>query len=276
MPEVNAAIPPAPAAAGAPAPVVPTKTDDRLPEGTKVVNTMQADIDKFFDEPTPSPAAALPAVVPVAAPAAPAVGSVAARLAAKAKPASAIPPVPAPAGAPAADDPVATIEAEMRAHNRNWKPAEGWEKLKTTLRTESERRTALERELSETKTKIAATPIVAGMTADEIEQLKSREKSASDRLMVMDLENHPSFKAQFVEPKNLAIASAQELLAANGVKVDVHTLLMKPRAELGKAVVEAIKDLPEFDRVEVAEHIRKAYAIDQAAKGALGIVYGSA
>src|SRR4029077_18319455 len=114
-----------------------------------------------------------------------------------------------------------------------------------------------------------AAPIVDGMTIEEIEGLKAREKAASDRLLVMDLENHPNFKAQYIEPKNAEVARANELLAAHGVKGDITTLLSKPRSELGKAVAEMVKDLPDFDRVEVAESVRKAYGLEQQSKLAL-------
>lgn len=277
MPDPVAATPIAPPAAGAPTPTsaalaAPINPDNRLPGGFKLNTSLRDDIDKFFDE-TPAElkvetAAVVPKVEPKEEPTA---GSVAARLAAKNKPAPATPLGKVAETAPvmtSTEEAVAKVEAEMRAHNPKWKPADGWTVLKTSLKTESERRASLERELTETKQRLAS-PVVAGVTAEEIESLKAREKASSDRLLVMDLENHPSFKAQFVVPKEAEIAAAQELLTANKITVDVRTLLGKPRAELGKAVVDAIKDLPEFDRVEVAEHIRKAYSIEQNAKAAL-------
>lgn len=289
MPEQPAATPPATPAAVAPVtppPVAPPaatppppqtpRVDPRLPEGaTAPKSTLSADIDKFFDgdegkpvtvSPAAAPAPAAP-VLPITPPPAPAPTSLAGKLASKSAPA----PVAAPAGTPAAETPEATvakIEAEMRAHNPKWKPAEGWTALKTTLKSEADARAKLEQELTATKARLAS-PVVAGMTAEAIADLQAREKAASDRLMVMDLENHPAFKAQFVDPKNAEITRAAELLAVHGIKVDVAALIAKPRAELGKAVAEAIKDVPEFDRVEVAEAIRKAHAIDQSSRLAL-------
>ncbi len=166
------------------------------------------------------------------------------------------------------DDAVAKAEREFLVRDPKWKPADGWNTLKATLKTESERRTQLEQELATTKAKLE-TPGVSGATSAEVESLRAREKAASDRLMVLDLESHPTFKAQFVEPKNAEIAQANELLTAHGVKIDVAGLLSKPRGEIGKAVTEALKDVPEFDRVQVAEHIRKAYSLEQNAKAAL-------
>ena len=253
-----------------PAPVVPRAPDPRLPESAGIKpDTLKDDIDKFFaaDEaaapvaPTPAPAA-----VPAAAPVAPEPGSVAAKLAAKGKPAAPVAPVAAAPDSPDAE--FARIEAEMVAHTPKWKPAEGWEKLKTVARTEATTRARLEKELADAKAKLTS-PVVAGMTAEAIADLQAREKAASDRLMVLDLQSHPTFKANFIEPMQAEITKANEILAAANIKVDVAALIAKPRAELGKAVAEAIKDLPEFDRVEVAEAIRKAHTLDQSARSAL-------
>lgn len=263
----------APTITPTPGAVAPTAVPaaSALPEsmGPVVNNDYKTDIDKFFDgpegAPAPAPAAPAPTPVPVVK-TEPAPNSVLGRIAAKVKPAA--PVVSDPAAVPT-DDPVAKIEAEMRTHNAKWKPAEGWEKLKSAVQTERETRTRLEKEL-ETEKARAQAPIVAGMTADQIEALKAREKAASDRLMVMDLENHPTFRAQYVEPKEAEIAKANELLTAAGVKGDIRSLLSKPRAELGKAVAELVKDMPDFDRVEVAEAVRKAYTLEQGGKAALG------
>lgn len=272
MPDPIAATLPAPPAAGAPTPTPAAtaigRTDPRLPEGVVLKDSLNADIDRYFADEPASPPVVAPVVAP-AAPVPPVPGSVAAKLAA-ARSASTVPPAaPTPPASPATDDPVAKAEAEMRAHNPKWKPSDGWNVVKTRLKTESDRAAALEVELTATKAKLTA-PAVAGVSPQEIEDLRAREKAANDRLMVMDLESHPSFKAQFVEPKNAEIARASELFAAHGVKVDIPGILAKPRAEIGKAVSEVLQNVPEFDRVEIADAIRKAYGIEQSARAALG------
>lgn len=246
------------------------KLDARLPEsfGVKTDGGMKADIDKFFDDDAQAAKADVQPKLEVKpepeAKIEPQPGSLAAKLAAKSAPAPKLEPVLAPMP----EDPVAKLEAEMRAHNPKWKPAQGWDALKTTLKAADEKRAAVEKELEATKARLAS-PILAGMTAEEVESLKAREKSASDRLMVVDLESHPAFRAQYVEPKNAEIAKANELLSVHGIKADAAALLAKPRAELGKAVSELIKDVPEYDRVEIAEAIRKAHTLDQSARSAL-------
>lgn len=272
--------------AAPPAPPTPPASDSKLPESANikpaavVAAEMRADIDRYFDGQDGAPAvvtpklppgeaipAALPEVKIGAKPEPPPVGSLAAKLAAAKK--------PAPVDAPKADvplpveDPIAKAEAEFKAHNPKWKPADGWNTVKSALQAQKERTAQLEKDLEAAKARASA-PVLAGLSVGEIEQLKQREKEASDRLMLVDLENHPAFRAQYVEPKQSEIARANELLSAHGIKTDVASLLQKPRSELGKAVSELVKDLPDFDRVEVADAVRKAHQLDQGAKQALG------
>lgn len=246
----------------------------RLPEsfGIKPNPDYTADIDKYFggteEANKESPAVVEPPKLEVKIEPAP--GSLADKLAAKKSPVVPVKAeVPAAPVVPVVDDPIAKIEAEMKAHNKNWKPAQGWEQLKTTVSTERARAAQLEKELQEAKTARAAEPIVAGMTSDQIKELQAREKAASDRLLVLSLEDHPNFRAQYVEPKNAAIDEANQLLAMHGVKGDVASLIAKPRSEIGKALAELVKDIPDFDKVQVAEAVRKAHSLDQSGRAAL-------
>lgn len=166
-------------------------------------------------------------------------------------------------------DPLDEIDAQMTKANPKWKPNEGWAKLKTIAKTESQKRAELETKLAETEGRLKALPVAEGMTADEVKKLREEHKAYSDRVMLLDLQSHPTFRAQFVEPRDAEISRAKELLDAHGVKGDVAALLGKGRAELGKAVEELTKDLPSFDRTEIAEAVRKAYSLEQNSKIAL-------
>ena len=255
----------------------PGVTDSRLPEGVALKNDYMTDIDKFFDAPESGVASkveaeAIPAKIKEVAKVEetknnPSLSGLAAKLSSGKKPQEEV-RTTAPVEAQPQIDAVAALEAEMKAHNPKWKPAKGWDTIRSTMKQEADKRVLLERELQETKAKIAS-PVIGGMTLDEVEALKAREKASSDRLMIMDVESHPSFRQEFTNPKAVEIAKANELLAASGIKGDVASLLLKPRSELGKAVADLVKDMPEFDRVEVAESIRKAYTIDQQSKAAI-------
>lgn len=262
--------------------VPPVVDKSNLPEGVSFNNDYKSDIDRLFDGPegagvtTDKPAPIAKDQPPPGTPppvetkTEPQPGSLAAKLAGKKAPvvATVVTDTKPESTTSPELDPVSKIEAEFKKHDPKWKPAVGWDQLKALNKTEAEKRISAERERDELKAHAAA-PFLDGMTADDIKALKAREKAASDRLMVLALEEHPSFRAQYVDPKNAEIEKANELLRINGVKGDVSSLINKPRAEIGKAVTEMLKDMPEFDRVETAEAIRRAYSLDQAGKVAL-------
>ncbi len=254
-------------------PPVETPSESNLPESASIKVDHSAhsrDADKFFQsepkvEPKvePKPEARTEVKVETPKPT-----SLADQLAARSAP----PPKPEEKPEPkpeATHDPIEEIEKKMAASNPKWKPAEGWQTLKQIAQTEKQKRAELEGKVAELETKVKAIPSVPGMTPEEVEKLKAAHKSARDRLMLVDLENHPSFREQYTDKRDAELARAAELLSAHNIKADLKGLLAKPRGELGKAVEEMTKDVPGFDRTEVADAIRKAYQTDQAAKQAL-------
>lgn len=179
---------------------------------------------------------------------------------------SAAPEEPAPAAAPVASgDPEDLIEfPEGKApRSEQWKQLKGITKSERAARAAAEERArSLEAQLQAAKT--------PAPDATEVETLRKQAKEMSDRLMLVDLQAHPKFKEQFVEPRNQALHEASQLLKANGIEgVNVAELLGKPRAEFGKAVSEAAAKLNDFDKVDFAEHMRKALNLDQGSRQAL-------
>jgi hypothetical protein len=222
--------------------------------------------------PAASPAApAAPAAQPIVASAAPAPvtpaepprGSLAAKLAAKAQPAAAAPVEPTAGANP--EDSVVLDKGYSQAAHDSFKQIKGITSgLRDQLNAARENERQLKAQLDAAKSATPA-PDVA-----EIEHLRAEHKQMSDRLALVDLREHPKFQAEFVMPQQAALAEAAALLAANGITgVDVANLLSKPRSELGKAVSEVASKLPDFDRVEFSENIRKAYALNQNAQSAL-------
>ncbi len=128
----------------------------------------------------------------------------------------------------------------------------------------------LEAELAEVQKKLTTIPANGSFVPEEVERLKAEHKAFSDEIAVTRLEAHPDFRRQYVEPKVAELARARDLLEAHGVKDKaVERLLSLPRAELGKAVAEIVKDIPAFDQVEVSDALRKAYALEQGGQQAL-------
>lgn len=249
----------------------PAPPQSNLPDSFKPKpDTTKADIDHFFDKTEREKKAAdaprpTPEAKPPVAPEAPAKVSLASALATPKTP----PVAPVPAVDPTLAE-VAELEKKMVAANPKWKPVEGWTQLKSSLQREAEARKAAEKKTADLEEKIKTTPVAAGMTAEQIETLKKQHQEASDRLMVADLASHPKFKEEFVLPKEAAMAQAKQMLEMHGIKVDVAALVAKPAAEIGKAMAEALKDVPAFDQVEISSAIRQARTFEENANRALG------
>jgi hypothetical protein len=100
----------------------------------------------------------------------------------------------------------------------------------------------------------------------EIAALRAEHEAMSKRLMVLDLQAHPRFQQEFDAPRNASLAAASELLPG----ANVAGLLALPRAEFGKAVSEAAKNLSPFDQTDFATHMRNAYQLKQKGDAAIG------
>lgn len=108
------------------------------------------------------------------------------------------------------------------------------------------------------KTASAAAPAEAA----EIDRLRQEHKLATDRLAIMDLQNHPDFTRQFVEPKKKALALASEVLSYNGKEgVELAPLLAKPLKEFNAAVSEFTKDMNTADAATVSQSLRDARSL---------------
>ena len=100
----------------------------------------------------------------------------------------------------------------------------------------------------------------------EIATLRAEHDAMSKRLMVLDLQEHPQFKAEFVAPRDASLTAASELLPGK----NLAALLNLPRNEFGKAVSDMAKDLPAFDQTDFASHMRTAYQLKQRGDQAVG------
>jgi hypothetical protein len=100
----------------------------------------------------------------------------------------------------------------------------------------------------------------------EIAQLKAEHEAFSKRLMVLDLQEHPKFKQEFIAPREAALSAAAEILPGK----NLNGLLGLPRAEFGKAVSDMAKDLPAFDQTDFANYMRQAYQLKQRGDQAVG------
>jgi hypothetical protein len=125
-----------------------------------------------------------------------------------------------------------------------------------------ERKAALDlatRELTELRSKapVAAAPNPAELAEQQAKE--ARLKAAEDRLAIVDLENHPTFTAQFTQPLKQVIAVASEVIAYNEKTVpDVALLLAKPMKEFNATISELTKDMNQADAATVMQSLRQA------------------
>ncbi len=249
-----------------------------LPESAAaVLPEVKADfgVDAFFEKIGKAPEAAAPKPVekPVVvsaddAPPAPK-GSIAAQFAAKNKPIAAKPAEtvkPVEVAAPVVEpNPEDKLELDAKASTATREHFKTLKSVTKELRASVQQR---EQELADYKAKLeAASRAPSAAELERLAKLEAENKQFSDELLLTKTEKHPKFIAQFVEPKNQALAAAKELLGEKGS--EVSKLLNLPRAELGKAVQELTKDMPDMDRLDVAASVRKAWELEQAGKDAL-------
>lgn len=268
--------PAAPAAAPAATDAPPANPNIHLPDGVKVDASHSA--DAFFPDgrtpdsaPPPKPDPANPGAAAAAPPAkadpkAP-VSAVASKLLKKELVAA-----PKPDAAPVEnpEDKLA-LDDKAHAHTRTT-----FDKLKGITKGLRDQVIAREEEAKKLKGQLEALPKITGDTSpEEVIRLRQEHKAFSERLMLLDLKNHPDFQRQYLLPKSEALGAAGELLKAANITVDVAQLVNLPRAEFGKAVSDAAAKLPTFDQIDFAENMRKAYALSQGEREAMGKAEGT-
>lgn len=274
-----------------PAPVSRTPLPNAgLPDSAKITPNSQHDASAFFEAhkaanqppgavpPSAAPVAPVAPVVaaptPTPAPAeVPEKGSLAAKLAAKAKPAAAVATPVAPAAGANPEDQLVLDKSYSPAAHESFakiKGIAGGLRDQLTLARENEKRLQLELE--------AARKAPAPVENTELERLRAENLRMSERLAITDLREHPEFQSRFIAPQQTALQEAQALLDANGGGLSVADLLNKPRAEFGKAVSEAASKMSAFDQTDFAQQMRTAYTLKQQGDQALSKskeVYGS-
>lgn len=166
---------------------------------------------------------------------------------------------------PAADaDPFGHIAPEK---DMSEKSLTGWKALKTEATTKLR---AAQQEAADAKAQLETFRKASPADTAEIERLKQEHKMLLDKVAVLDVQNHPDFTRQYVEPKKKALADAAEVLGYNGKDgVDVAVLLAKNPKEFAAAVSEITKDMNQMDATTVQTSLRSAYKLNGEEKSAL-------
>lgn len=240
-PAAPAATPPAPGmsptpgAAGAPA--------------APSIKSMVSDVFS----PKPAAPAAAPATATPAAPAAPAAPA--------GKPAQSLHERTAPkpaAATPAAAEPEWPGEKLELPANASAEAKTNFASMKATFKqqwlAEKQARAAAEQQLATFRTAQPA-------DATKLTELQTELQRAHDRLLLVDVQNHPDHVRQFVAPREAAIAEAKEILGFNSVELDPAGLMAKPLKEFNAAVAEATKGMNSMDATTVQTALRNAYRL---------------
>lgn len=260
---------------------------DVLPESVRAAapkQNLEAEVDKFFQKTaatTPPPAKpAAPKEPGVKPPTETVADKLAARAAKPKVPAENQEPKPSEAAAKPEAKPTETPAPEAKKNpedeleldqKASTAARENFSKLRNITKGVRDQLISRDRELTDLKAKLeAASKAPTSEQLKKLEQLEKEHKALSDRLLLIDTQNHPQFKAQYIAPRDAALTSAKELLEANGVaNADLNKLLALPRGELGKAVGELVKSLPDLDRSDVSQAVLNAWKLNQAGQDAL-------
>lgn len=288
MSSIIAPVAPTPAPEAVPAPAPRQVPNGGLPDSIKI--NKNHDATEFFKKHEEAngrvvPAAATPAAVElVAAPvAAPAAEPAAKPPEKKADLGSALADSMLPDGAKPKPDVKPTEPVAPAAENPEDKVGldpkyskEAHDSFKIVKGITKEVRTTLaqrDRELSEVRAENEKLKTGA-VTVDspEITQLKAEHKAMSDRLVVLDIENHPNYQREFVAPRQQAEATAKEILAAAGIEgVDIQAMLSKDPLTFRKEMSAIAAKLPSaLDVQDFAQAMRTAQSLKQRAGEAAG------
>ncbi|MDE2102732.1 MAG: hypothetical protein KGL39_36140 [Patescibacteria group bacterium] len=281
-PVAPAAAPAAPVSPAMPAPT--PRPSSSLPTGISVNHNYDPGelYEKHVEANRPVKPAAAPAAPASAAPApekpaaaaapvteAPKKDDAISQLADRYLPKSATPEAAAP---PAEPGPEANPEDRLSlSKDASPKAHESFAALKTVSKGLRDQLIARDRELTDLKGEVeklrsGAVPV----ETPELVKLKAEHEAMSKRLMVLDLQSHPRFQQEFIEPRNAAETEARAILQAHGQDANIDAILNKSGPEFRKAISEIAAKLPTtLDQADFANAMRTAQALKQKADSAV-------
>lgn len=155
--------------------------------------------------------------------------------------------------------------------NATAKEQANFRKMKETYEAEWQKaqndRVAVDTLKKELETYKKATPA----DTQEAQRLRDELKQVQDRLAVHELSQHPDFQKQYTQPKQKALALADELAKDYQVPNagELKNLLELPRPEFAKRLDEMAKDMPGFDKNKFFNSMDEARRLQTDEKGAL-------
>lgn len=165
-------------------------------------------------------------------------------------------------------DPLESLEPEK---NLSEAAKNNFAKLREGYKTYKQRETEWTKREAEYKAKLEAQQKTQASPAvnEETERLKAEYKAMADRMAILDIQNHPDFVKQYVQPKQAAITAAQEILEYNEKKADLNALLDKPLKEFNAELSNLTKGMNLADQSTVLSELRSAYKVNNDSKSAM-------
>lgn len=106
--------------------------------------------------------------------------------------------------------------------------------------------------------------------SEESEQLKKQVQELSDRLRVVDLQNHPDYQEQFVKPANAIRSEIQEILKAQDIDgLDIDEIIGKEGIEFAKALSSASDEMSGYFQRKFESAMESLQGIEAKRKSAL-------
>ena len=138
----------------------------------------------------------------------------------------------------------------------------GWKALKTET---SKKVRETERALAETQAQYELLKKATPADVAELNRIKAEHQSALDRLAVLDLQSHPDYVRQYVQPQQAALNEAKETLGFYEKQADFAAILAKSPKDFSAAVSELTKDMNAMDATSVQTALRNArkLSVDQ-------------
>jgi hypothetical protein len=155
-------------------------------------------------------------------------------------------------------------EADDALPENDWKAAKAVrQQLRTRLAEVEEREKKASQELTRYREVVPDTA--------EVQRLREEHKVFSEKVALLDYQNHPEFRKQFTEPKEKLNGEIKTILADNGIEgFDLKAVLALPRAEMAKRISEVTDKLNSYDAGEFRLQLREYGKLSSAEQTALG------
>ncbi len=106
---------------------------------------------------------------------------------------------------------------------------------------------------------------------EEVKRIREEHKVFSEKLAILNYQDHPEYKKQFTEPKKKLEADMGTILADNAIEgFDIKRVAALPRVEMAKAISEATEKMNSYDAGEFRLALRDYQKLSTAEQAALG------